>query len=195
MKYVLYIILCFLVGCASVMPADKDDQREMEKYQISFVEQSQGQVTLEEVQSIPIYIKPYKKFNTETKKWEVQYSGVVGTCYPLGPFTFITISEGYWYSNFDEEEREQLIFHELGHCLLHSHHSVPTDGDGLGGMWERFLFRIGVFKEREKRLKDFCPSSYMHPYTLGRDCIKKHKKYYMDELFNRTTRELYENGH
>ena len=183
------------MGCAAVMPADRDDRIEVERYQKKFVEESDGTVTLKEVQSIPIYIKPYYEWNSKDKKWKKQYGGIIGTCYPWGPFAFITINEGWWYSNFNELKREQVIFHELGHCLLYKNHITPTIDKSFSAWWERLMFKMGIFEEKKGWLKDFCPSSYMYPYILSKECIEKHYDYYMDELFDRTTREIYENGH
>ena len=49
-------------------------------------------------------------------------SDIVGECFSyVNGEKVIKISFNYWKKAFDEQ-KEELIFHELGHCLLNIHH-------------------------------------------------------------------------
>lgn len=195
MKFLIILLFSLLAGCSTFIPAEKQDRITVEHHQKRFVELSQGKVSMSQVKRIPIYIKPFKSFNLKTKKWERSYTNVVGICYTFGPLSFIQINEYWWKENTNELEREQLIFHELAHCILYEHHTQPTSSEGFMGWVEGKMFDWGFFKARKKYLRDYCPSSYMNPSVLGRECISKHYDYYIEELFKRTTREIYENGY
>ena len=95
----------------------------------------------------------------------------------------VTIDKGYWQT-LDSFEKEELIFHELGHCTLFRGHTDTKSSDGTITYYvENFLFMIGIF-EKKGYLEDGCPASYMHPYTFGSYCIQKHRDYYIRELFD-----------
>jgi hypothetical protein len=115
-------------------------------------------------------------------------STVVGTCHRnLIEKSIIWINEEWWNSLYvSEYQRLEVVFHELGHCVLLRAHTIPpNDSDrGFFTWWERLFFKIGIFIPKGY-LKDGCPSSIMHPYTMLDLCFIKHYKYYMDELFRR----------
>lgn len=64
------------------------------------------------------------------------------------------------WSNYSYDMREQLLFHELGHCTLKRSHITSKD------------------------LSDGCPQTIMTPFLMSKRCYKKHKQYYHKELFN-----------
>ena len=69
----------------------------------------------------------------------------------------ITINESKW-STLEDSEREELLFHEMGHCVLkRKHRSEVMDG--------------GI------------PESLMNPYAINRFTYSAHQNYYLDELF------------
>lgn len=44
----------------------------------------------------------------------------IGNClYSTNKTPFITIKKDYWFNVASDELRQMLIFHELGHCILH----------------------------------------------------------------------------
>jgi transcription initiation factor TFIIIB Brf1 subunit/transcription initiation factor TFIIB len=119
-------------------------------------------------------------------------SSVVGTCHLLVKNKEIDISKQWWDFHPSTLERQELIFHELGHCVLgRSHTEAPTSSSGFVSWVEKFLFKLGIFKEKNK-LPDGCPSSFMHPYTLRENCVSKHYLYYLDELFTSISYEKFE---
>lgn len=73
----------------------------------------------------------------------------------------VEIDEESW-PNLTENEKEQLIFHELGHCILNREH-IEDRGD------------VGFC--------DNAPISIMYPNIFGRSaCYGDNKDYYFDEL-------------
>lgn len=86
---------------------------------------------------------------------------VLGMCIPVA--NMILINRNYW-EHADYLEREQLLFHELGHCEL--------------GRWEHeddLYFRT--------RSGKICSTSVMTPYVLSERCYFELHDYYMAELF------------
>lgn len=138
-----------------------------------FIEMSHGSVNKHDFLDIEIV---FKEFPSDEQ-------GIAGSCTPTPFFRKIEINKDWWENNLNYERREELMFHELGHCVLYRSHTEPTDGGGISGFFERLMFEIGLMNKKAY-LEDGCPSSYMHPTTIGRYCINKHYKYYMLELFN-----------
>lgn len=69
----------------------------------------------------------------------------------------ITIDEDYWNSS-DENTRKTLIFHELGHCVLHREHLTGISSGGY-------------------------PLSLMNAYTVSGYVYEAETDYYNAELF------------
>lgn len=85
--------------------------------------------------------------------------GVLGTCtmYSSG-LRYIELSTRYWKS-LSYNAREQLVLHELGHCILNRQHNVY--------------------------LTNFRPVSIMYPYGFGESSwYSQFKESYLYELFN-----------
>lgn len=80
----------------------------------------------------------------------------IGQC-EIGVFTStITIDGEYWDLAADFE-RESLMYHELGHCLLRRAHTSERDEDG-------------------------CPSSIMYPTNSVNYCYEQKREQYLTEL-------------
>ena len=87
----------------------------------------------------------------------------VGECQLYSDGTrVIQIDSNYWAS-ITSDQKEQLVFHELGHCSLYLGH---TPGDMSGGSMNG------------------CPISIMDPYSFGQliNCYTGNKSYYYQEL-------------
>jgi hypothetical protein len=69
----------------------------------------------------------------------------------------IVIDRDYWYEAGDLQ-REELMFHELGHCVLNRDHLNDLN-------------------------RDRCPKSLMYWQTIERDCLEDHHADYMKEMF------------
>lgn len=74
----------------------------------------------------------------------------------------IRVNVHFW-NNYTHAEREELIFHELGHCVLNRGH----------------------YQERTltKDFQESIPLSIMNPYHLGKNKYSTNYQYYIKELF------------
>lgn len=182
MKKITQLILTFMLislSYSGVMVVEKIEiSKEFEPYVQSFIDLSGGLISEKDMKYV-------------TMRFGHLEDNVAGTCTPIPYNQIIEVDIGWWKKNQNQFSREQLIFHELGHCVLFRDHVSPTSTKGLWGWLERLAFKMGVMK-KENILKDGCPSSYMHPYTLSSTCINRHYQYYIDELFGLTTIEEYE---
>jgi hypothetical protein len=81
-----------------------------------------------------------------------------GVCeYSAGSTPTITISQTAWESS-TESEREELVFHELGHCVLHKTHQAGITEAGI-------------------------PQSLMNPAKIDGSVYSKNKAFYLSKLF------------
>lgn len=176
----MLIALISSVSCATVRMDSKDypyAKEEFIEYLDNFVKDSKGVISKDNLYSV-------------TVDFDDLEGTVAGVCYP-NPFdTEIYIDKDWWYRHTDKSEREELVYHELGHCVLLRLHSRPIEKKGFGYWFERLVFRLGLKKDPNK-LADGCPTSYMDAYTLSKDCIDIHHDYYIEELFGRADVEGY----
>jgi hypothetical protein len=143
----------------------------------------------------PAFIKYYESFNRDANnqvtsrildRTSMVFSNLegdtVGRCYYLS--YSMEIDEGYW-NMISEKRKKNLIYHELGHCVLRRGHTEPS-----GKIWDSILRSFGIVKS-VRRLRDGCPGSIMHPNVIDDYCLSKHEDYYTEELFRRMTRDEY----
>jgi len=171
MKLLLFLLL--LSSCSSFGKKHKDIDPEFKRYVQKFIDLSSGKVKKEDLEGLTIGFV------------DNDWSGTVGTCYPIFP-NEIDVNRDWWFETTSELKRTELIFHELGHCILHRSHTEPTMSGGIIGSIERFLFKIGVY-EQKGYLDDGCPASIMNNYILSEKCFYKHYTYYIDELYEEKT--------
>jgi hypothetical protein len=86
-------------------------------------------------------------------------ASVIGLChrsYNSSPEVYILRS---YFNDHEASLKEELVFHELGHCLLGRPHKNDVDSDGI-------------------------PLSLMYPYILGEETYNTNsREYYLSELF------------
>lgn len=88
---------------------------------------------------------------------------IAGVCHYLkvgnGPIEwgYIEIDQEYW-KEISEKQKIDLIFHELGHCVLGRDHVTPN----------------GV---------EWCPKSFMNPSVMSDYCLENHYDDYIKEMF------------
>lgn len=140
-------------------------------YKNSFIKESKGKITEKDFDDLSMGFYEYPKDTY-----------AVGTCWPMGYLTEIDISKKDWNRNIDHYWRKELVYHELGHCLLNRHHTDPTSSAGFFGAFEGLMFDLG-FWEKKGYLSDGCPSSLMHSRMIGSYCFQIHHDYYIEELF------------
>ena len=90
--------------------------------------------------------------------FEDQTGYIIGTCLVRGQERRIEIDPAWWWSA-NNLDREIVIFHELGHCVLNQRH-------------------------RDNLLFDGCSGSVMNTYHIGSYCYGLHYDYYIQELFS-----------
>ena len=176
-KLILLFTLMFsLSSCATDLELRlskkyKGVDPELQTYVEEFKALSKGKVTDEHLENFTMGFREYSKG-----------SSVAGTChYGVDE---VDISIKWWNSWQTPSERLELVFHELGHCILKRGHANKPTHDGFLAWMERLGFKIGMF-DAKGFLEDGCPASFMHPYTLGDRCINRHFHYYINELFGR----------
>jgi len=120
------------------------------------------------------------RFSMGFKKYSAG-SSIAGTChYGVNE---VDINIEWWNSYKTASERLELVFHELGHCILKRGHTEKPTHKGFLAWMERLGFKIGIFTDKGY-IHDGCPASFMHPYTISDTCINRHFHYYINELFN-----------
>lgn len=82
---------------------------------------------------------------------------VVGECSIKAEGKFVEIDQEYW-GEIDDYEKEELLFHELGHCVLRRAHREDKDG--------------------------YRPLSIMYPEVIGSYYMQTYHSDYMKELFS-----------
>ena len=171
----LFLIFISVTSCADILRvkrAHKGIDPEFKPYIEEFIYISKGKVKKEDFKNLTIGFHNYKP-NDST----------AGTCWEYGILTEIDISEKWWKENPSIFQRQELVFHELGHCILHRAHTSPPEySSGFVSWFEKILFKLKILTKKGY-LSDGCPSSIMHPYTLSESCINKNYYYYIDELF------------
>lgn len=183
MKKILTILLLFIqTSCSSVeirmVKKHKGIDPSFKPYIEEFKYLSRGKVKDKDFEGLSIGFRDYAK-NVNT----------VGTCH----YTVfeIDINKKWWNSYYRSfEEKYELIFHELGHCVLKRGHTEIPSHNGFLAWLERIGFRLGLFSQKGY-LKDGCPASIMHPYTLSQTCMNRHYYYYINELFGNDKKNNY----
>lgn len=90
---------------------------------------------------------------------EMPYPNWAGYC-KIGPkSTPIVVIRRTVYDSYTYYEREQLVFHELAHCLLKLEHNTTLDGNGQ-------------------------PNSIMWPTYINTAYYEAHRANYLRQLFN-----------
>jgi hypothetical protein len=86
--------------------------------------------------------------------------GARGVCSAAtGQTPVVTLSREAWDRSSDAE-REELVFHELGHCLLGLTHEAGINSDGI-------------------------PTSVMNPTEIGGAIYKQYREFYLRGLFGK----------
>lgn len=174
---ILYTIF-ITVSCASTQILQKPVSNNMidvdfRPYVENFITLSNGMVTEDDI-------------NTIEMTFDNLDGDVVGVCFPLFWDKKIQINKDSWHRCDKQIVREQILFHELGHCLLMRMHTAEIECDEFICFIENLFVRMQLIK-RKGYLDDGCPISYMHPRVLSQKCIKKHYDYYIRELFDNIT--------
>jgi len=156
-------------------PLHKGIDSTLKPYIESFIIKSQGSINEQDFDNLTVGFRKFKGKDADR---------IAGLCFYSPFFREIDINIEWWRNTPDQLMREELVFHELGHCVLNRIHTSPTQAHGIIGWFERLFFELGIFKDRDF-LSDGCPVSYMHPKTISSFCIYKHYNYYINELYKK----------
>lgn len=109
---------------------------------------------------LAVYVQRFEQALGKKTRFSIQFGkldeGLVGVCIDYGDNVEIKISDYHW-PDLDEAHREEVMFHELGHCEL-----------GRGHV-------NGIANGR--------PISVMYPMNFG-DEYAEHRDYYIKELID-----------
>lgn len=107
MRYILLLII-LLTGCGTHISVNNDPT--FNKYYDTFLEEGLKRgVNLYSIPRVSIYFS------------ETLSDNFAGYCSWGEGYRFISINKKYW-DGYSEIDREYLIFHELGHCVLGKDH-------------------------------------------------------------------------
>ncbi|WP_338870244.1 hypothetical protein WBJ53_22240 [Spirosoma sp. SC4-14] len=166
-RFALFFCITALTGCHSNEPAAKTYSvaTDIEPYVQSFRDELKKRNLAIEVDNIIV------AFDTGQS-----HDDVCGSCLlQSGQTPRITInSNDFCWAKASINERECLIFHELGHCLL-----------GRGHQTKRFPNQAYVSLMNPDDRAIYAPCQY----PIGNDiCDKRYRRdYYLNELFDSTT--------
>ena len=91
---------------------------------------------------------------------------IIGTCQAANTKPLVIIDKKF-YTKSSMPEREELVFHELGHCLLGRIHCNVKDKGGISvSIMEPILMSVNKFSKNRKEMLDelfkpnpFCPGT------------------------------------
>lgn len=101
---------------------------------------------------------------------EIKEEDVIAYCYNYGNLrkNYILVDRTR-YNELTDLEKEEVVYHELGHCILfRDHDETILNGNDYG-------LKYNLFK------------SIMYPYVFGGYKFKNHESYYHTELSNEAT--------
>jgi hypothetical protein len=127
------------------------------------------------------YIKLAKEHNIKFKKkvsigfGHFNKSNVIGMCYYGSFFREIVVDIDFWNKS-SKTSNKTLLFHELNHAYCDRDHDWAKD--------KRYPAQIDKYAG-DGYFKDYCPKSIMHSELVFDICISKHRKHYLNEMFER----------
>lgn len=113
------------------------------------------------VRSFDYEARQHLVLGTDTSKISVIFGdvddeekGTIGECsiYKRSNSTLVTILKSQW-DEMDNFDREQLIFHELGHCVLNRDHCNAVDQDNKGiSIMNEYLLPLKYYQDNRDDL-------------------------------------------
>ena len=92
-------------------------------------------------------------------------ASVIGLCESSRTLRRVTLDPDFWNAAQNDKQKELLMHHELGHCVLYRPHRS-----------DRVLIPDGIEHTHE--------ASIMYPSIIGSAQYNLHYAWYQDELFN-----------
>jgi len=75
----------------------------------------------------------------------------IGTCSGINGYPIITIDTNYW-DVADEFEKQELIYHELGHCILNRDHCEVKENGKPVSLMEPEMVGSSFYQENREKL-------------------------------------------
>jgi hypothetical protein len=101
--------------------------------------------------NVPIKAHPITIIFGDTKMENVP--NAIGVCVDFYGAPLIILNRFFWDAS-DVLEREELLFHELGHCVLMRDHCEVKDGNASITMMEPFMFSDNYYALHREALLD-----------------------------------------
>lgn len=159
----LFILLLNLISCTLKQPEEQKQSLYIDpntsKYVNEFVNSALKRGLLLDTSNLVVVVVDQIPF--------INNPNTIGFCSVSNKGPTVFIKSDFWF-NRSEDDKELLIFHELGHCLLGKTH---TDG---------------ISKAQDKNLTSeniLAPSSLMNTYHIGGYWYGNNKEIYKDRLF------------
>jgi len=119
--YAFHACLFILLICSCSQENDNEIEAELQIHFDSFVEEANTfgmEISLDDL-DIGGYVE------------NIEQRGTLGQCKSFSDGSkHIVVDESYW-NRIDATEREYLVFHELGHCVLGREHLDTSDASGI----------------------------------------------------------------
>jgi len=166
MRFLLPLLATLIVGCAST-PAYQDayatNPSESEEFGV-YVRLFQLEAEKRGVQlSMPNLDRSLRIYKVDNFNEELQKKYVIGLCIKTATEVDIYIDRDSWNS-YDSQQRELLLFHELGHCVLDLEHDKSTDSEGL-------------------------PDDIMFPVNFDSYEYYKYRTFFLDRMFKKVSKK------
>lgn len=113
--------------------------------------------------TMPTLDRSLRIYGVDKFSQSLEDDGVIGLCVKTAGEITIYLSKPHWDS-YDSQQREMLIFHELGHCVLNLEHDRSLDSDGV-------------------------PNDLMYPVNFDSLYYFRYRKFYLDHLFKKVSKE------
>jgi len=158
MKKLLLLLILVLPGCGTIDITDIFIDKKLEihpdlkKYVTKFEKVAKHHNKNIKIDNLIL------TFADDLGKNDVRNASIIGKCY-YEDTPRVVIDEDHFYNSLDGNEKELLVFHELGHCILKRKHLKTKTKKGT-------------------------PKSIMYPILFSGDTYSYHYKYYMKELFS-----------
>lgn len=80
----------------------------------------------------------------------------IAVCFRLARTTRIAVDIKNWNLYSDPQQREQIMYHELSHCMLRKHHEDSDEGNYMYPSMELLLSHPTLIKQVTNDMKEAC---------------------------------------
>lgn len=169
-RFLIFLSALLITGCVSApvqeeMVTNAYESEEFGVYVRLFQKEAETRKLELSLPTLDRSLRIYKVDNF-SKDLEKQY--VIGLCVKTAGEITIYISKTAW-NEYDSQQREMLLFHELGHCVLNLEHDKSLDSAGV-------------------------PNDIMYPINFDSIYYFKYRKFYLDRMFKKVLDNMKDGG-